>query len=284
MEPAESPTAHSRQSRQPIPDSHQLEQIAENSASLLRFVKRRERGRGGPATAGGEGRGWLPRVHAPLGEGRGRDHAELRRARPGFRESEIDGMNGEGGQLSRRLGGRLRCRAASGGRGRRRNRSAQTARPIAERNTRPNDSIPHSQPSAASPNRCKTGKASAADARNPARWPDRPPTKTPAARTGQRNDTPPRWRSRRSICGQTRPSPAPLPLNVHEFTSPSRPRRKTIFSRPRCNQPEGDCLGSLCIKVETLFDPEAFIEYLFGNLLLGAPLTAAESILPIRYR
>ena len=70
-------------------------------------------------------RGWLPRVHAPLGEGRGRDHAELRRARPGFRESEIGGMNGERGRLSRRLGGRPKCRAASDGRGRRHNRSPQ---------------------------------------------------------------------------------------------------------------------------------------------------------------
>ena len=165
------PDSHQLQSRRrPIqanPDSHQLEQIAENSASLLQFVKRRERGRGGPATAepipdshqleqiaegqsrqspigadcgefgkfvaiceaegerprrAGDGgrreKEWLPRVHFPLGEGRGRDHAELRRARPGFRESEIDGMNGEGGRLSRRLGGRLKCRAASGGRGR----------------------------------------------------------------------------------------------------------------------------------------------------------------------
>ena len=119
-----SPSSPSK-TREPIPDSHQLEQIAENSASLLRFVKRRERGRGGPATAGGEGRGWLPRVHVPLGEGRGRDHFELRRRQPGFRESEIDGMNGEGGRLSRRLGGRPKCRAASGDRGRRRNRSAQ---------------------------------------------------------------------------------------------------------------------------------------------------------------
>ena len=30
------------------------------------------------------------------------------------------------------------------------------------------------------------------------------PHKTPAAGTGQRNDTPPHWRPRRSICGQTR--------------------------------------------------------------------------------
>ena len=124
------------------------------------------------------------------------------------------------------------------------------ARPIAERNTRPNDSIPHSQPSAASPNRCKTGKASAADARNPARSPDRPRTKTPAARTGQRSDKPRHWRHRRSICEPAKACLLSLPANVHTYTFLSSPddekspkgRKKPDEGPNTPGEEKGDCL------------------------------------------
>ena len=109
---------------EPIPDSHQLEQIAENSASLLRFVKRKERGRAGPATGGGERRngcrGSTPRLAMEGGGIISNCGGVARVPRVGDWRHEW-----QRGRLSRRLGGRLRCRAASGGRGRRRNRSAQ---------------------------------------------------------------------------------------------------------------------------------------------------------------
>ena len=73
------------------------------------------------------------------------------------------------------------------------------------------------------PSRCKIGKASAADARNPARSPDRPRTKTPAARTGQRSDTHRHWRHRRSICEPAKACLLSLPANVHTYTFLSSP-------------------------------------------------------------
>ena len=68
--------------------------------------------------------------------------------------------------------------------------------------------------------------------------------KRPPHAPGKRNDSPPNWRRRRSICGQTRSWLASLPANVHTSTFMSSLPRGTIFSRPRSNQPEGDCLGS----------------------------------------
>ena len=107
-----------------IPDAHLLEAHSRQSpiktdggefgkfVAICEAAAERPPGGGGRRGAAREGVGC--RGHVPLCEGTGRNHAELRRPRPGFRESEIDGMNGGGGQRAAPVSQLLVDRGAAG--------------------------------------------------------------------------------------------------------------------------------------------------------------------------